>query len=165
MLARAAAALRRERPRKSAHSGGSRSRHRESGRRCFSVLQYRRSSRALYRIVGRMRTVGRLAKSYRRNQHPVRQTGRIVELKSGNDTGVDNREIVDRHSPVAAHGSPRSWLSALSRWARSSSTSTLGAPANIARTSSLGTARRRRMGIIRASGSPLSVSVYVSAPA
>src|SRR5580704_8228779 len=35
-----------------------------------------------------------------------------------------------------------------------------GAVANIARTSSLGTARRRLIGIIRASVSPLRVSVY-----
>jgi hypothetical protein len=90
-----------------------------------------------------------------------RQLSRIVELKRGDDAGVHDCGIVHRHRPVPSYGSRRSPLTVSSRSARSSATSIAGAVANMARTSSLGTAWRLRIGTILARGSPLRVSVYV----
>src|SRR5215469_303702 len=107
-----------------------------------------------------MWAIRELAQGDRCNHHHVRQLRRLIEPNRRDDAGVHDTNLVDAHRPVPSKGSSRSWLTVSSRSARSSLTSIAGAVAKIARTSSLGTARRRRTGIIFASGSPFSVSVY-----
>src|ERR1700722_11980270 len=133
---------------------------RERIKGCFDMLEHCDTSGALGRIVGRMGAIRQLTQRDRRHQHGVRQLGRLIEPDGRDDTGVYHRDFMDRHRPVPSYGSLSSWLTASSRSARRSSASIAGAVAKIARTSSVETARRRRIGVILASGSPFRVSVY-----
>jgi hypothetical protein len=64
------------------------------------MLQHGHPSRALYRIVGRMRAEGQLPQRHRRDQDRVRQFGRVKEPERGDDAGVDDGSTMDRHRPV-----------------------------------------------------------------
>jgi hypothetical protein len=120
------------------------------------VLQDRYSSGTLGRVVGGVRAVGEFAERDGRDQHGVGQFGRLVEPERCDDAGVDDAGLAGCHRPVPSYGSRRSWLTASSRSPRNSLTSIAGAVTKIARTSSLGTIWRRRIGVSRASGWILS---------
>ncbi len=124
------------------------------------MLKHSDAGSALHGIVGGMRTVGQLTQRDRRYEEGLGQFRCVVQPKSRNDAGVKHASLMRGHMPLPWYGSRRSWASEASRSARSSSTLIIGAVANTARTSSFGTACRRLIGIILASGSPFRVRVY-----